>query len=60
MAPPEGWEREVARGQAAVFPVAAADLMPGLQGPALGARLKALEAQWLQSNLRATKETLLG
>ena len=60
MAPPEGWEQEVARGQSAVFPVTASDLMPGLQGPALGARLKALEAQWLQSNLRATKETLLG
>ncbi|MBL8563493.1 MAG: CCA tRNA nucleotidyltransferase [Gemmobacter sp.] len=60
MAPPGGWEQEVARGQSAVFPVTAADLMPGLQGPALGARLKALEAQWLQSNLRATKETLLG
>ena len=58
--PPEGWEAEVARGQAAVFPVSAADLMPALQGPALGARLKALETLWAQSNLHATRDNLLG
>ena len=60
MPPPKGWEAEVARGQAAVFPIKAADLMPALQGPALGTRLKALEAAWLQSNLRAPRESLLG
>ena len=58
--PPEGWETEVARGQAAVFPVKPADLMPALQGAALGARLKALEGAWLRSNLCATRENLLG
>lgn len=59
-APPDGWEQEVARGQSAIFPIRPADLMPDLQGPALGERLKALEAQWLNSNLRATRENLLG
>ncbi len=49
---------EVARGAASVFPVRAADL-PGLQGPALGARLKALEARWLASGLRLTGPELL-
>ena len=57
--PPEGWEDEVARGQVALCPVSAADLMPNLQGPALGARLKQIQAVWLQSNLRATREALL-
>lgn len=58
--PAQGWEAEVARGQAAEFPVKPADLMPALQGPALGARLKALEADWLRSNLQATRYSLLG
>ena len=49
---------EVGRGAAADFPVAAADLAP-LAGPALGARLKALQRRWLASNLRATKDDLL-
>lgn len=36
---PPNWKAEVARGAAARFPVKAADLMPALAGPALGARL---------------------
>ena len=39
--PPTDWQAEVARGAAAQFPVRPADLMPGLQGAALGARLAA-------------------
>lgn len=58
-APPEGWQDSVARGAAAEFPVRAADLMPGLQGAALGARLKELEARWIASGLRLTREDLL-
>ncbi len=57
--PTDDWQAEVARGTAACFPVSAADLMPALQGAALGARLKALEARWLASNLTATREHLL-
>jgi len=56
---PEAWEAETARGADARFPVAAADLMPGLSGEALGARLKALEAKWLASGLRPDREALL-
>ncbi len=56
---PEGWEAEVARGAAAVFPVRAADL-PALSGPALGAKLKELEARWLQADLRPSRAELLG
>jgi poly(A) polymerase len=42
------------------MPVVAADLMPNLQGAALGARLKEIEARWLESDLTLTKDALLG
>ena len=56
---PPDWHGEVQRGAQSVFPVSAADLMPGLQGPDLGARLKALQARWLDSNLTLGKDALL-
>lgn len=57
---PEGWEAEVARGRShAAAPVTAADLMPGLQGAALGARLRAIEVRWLASDLRLSRDDLL-
>ena len=46
-------------GAEQVFPVRARDLMPDLQGPALGARLKHLEAEWIRSGFKLTKEQLL-
>ncbi len=49
---------EVGRGAAARFPVTAADLAP-LTGAALGARLKELEARWLHSDLRLSRDQLL-
>jgi poly(A) polymerase len=49
----------IARGAAATFPVSAADLMPDLQGPALGAALKQLQARWIASDLTATRDDLL-
>jgi poly(A) polymerase len=57
--PSPGWQDKVTRGAAAHFPVQAADLMPGLQGEALGARLKALEARWLASDLTLGRDDLL-
>lgn len=56
---PPHWSAEVERGAAATFPVTATDLMPSLQGPSLGARLKALEAAWLSSDLRKNRDDLL-
>ncbi len=56
---PPNWHEEAQRGAAATFPVTAADLMPALQGPALGARLKALQNRWLRSDLRLDKAALL-
>jgi len=59
MTAPPTWESEITRGAAAHFPVTSADLMPALQGPALGARLKELESRWLASNLTLTRAQLL-
>lgn len=49
----------VETGAAAVFPVRPADLMPGLQGPDLGAALKALQARWIASDFTLTRAELL-
>ncbi|MCU0827861.1 MAG: CCA tRNA nucleotidyltransferase [Tabrizicola sp.] len=57
--PPANWKPEARRGATTRFPVTAADLMPTLQGEALGARLKQLEARWLASDLTLTREALL-
>jgi poly(A) polymerase len=56
---PPDWQSEAHRGAQARFPVTAADFMPGLQGEALGARLKELEARWVASNLILRREDLL-
>jgi len=45
--------------EAAVFPIAAKDLMPNLQGPALGKRLKELELAWITSHFCLSREELL-
>lgn len=52
--------QEAATGAKARFPISAADLMPGLQGAALGQRLSELEARWIASGFALTREALLG
>jgi poly(A) polymerase len=49
----------IATGAAATFPIKPADLMPDLQGPALGAVLKNLEARWIASDFTLTRGQLL-
>ena len=56
---PPLWHDDAVRGANAVFPVSAADLMPELQGPALGQKLKKLQDRWLASGLTLTKADLL-
>ncbi len=56
---PQDWHAEVLRGAQSTFPVTAADLMPELDGPALGDRLKTLQSQWLASGLHLDKQSLL-
>ncbi|MFN3643177.1 MAG: CCA tRNA nucleotidyltransferase [Gemmobacter sp.] len=55
-----GWAAEVARGAAAVCPVSAADFMPRLSGPALGAALKAAEDRWIASGFSLARNDLAG
>ncbi|MCV2882080.1 CCA tRNA nucleotidyltransferase [Actibacterium sp. XHP0104] len=57
---PQGWQAAVAQGAAAEFPIKAADLMPALQGPALGARLRLLEQRWIASGFALGRDELLG
>ncbi len=46
-------------GANAVFPVSAQDLMPTLQGPALGKALKTLEDAWIASGFTLDRQALL-
>ena len=41
------------------FPVSGRDLMPDLSGAALGKKLKELEAEWIASGFRLTKDQIL-
>lgn len=56
---PPGVAADLARGAAARFPLRAADLMPGLQGAALGAALTAAEDRWIASDFTLTRDQLL-
>ena len=51
--------KAVERGGGHNFPVKAADLMPGLEGAALGAALKRLEADWIASDFKLGKDELI-
>lgn len=55
---PHDWRASIDRAAAAQFPVKAADLSP-LAGAALGARLKTLEARWIDSGFTASRDDLL-
>jgi len=57
--PPARLEADIALGAAARLPVSAADLMPGLQGAALGKRLKALEQRWIDGRFTPSRDDLL-
>jgi hypothetical protein len=59
-APDPAVREEARRGAEARFPLKAADLMPGLTGPALGAKLRELEALWIASGFTLDREALLG
>ena len=56
---PPNWRADIARGAAARFPLKPADLMTGLQGPALGQALKRAKSAWLASDLTLDRAALL-
>jgi len=47
------------QGAVAVFPIKPADLMPAYTGVALGEKLRVLEAKWIKSTFKLTRESLL-
>ena len=55
---PLGWQGSLNRGAGAEFPLKPADLMPDLQGPALGAALARAEAAWIARNFAPDAATL--
>ncbi|SFS19713.1 CCA tRNA nucleotidyltransferase [Yoonia litorea] len=57
---PPGQLSELESAAKQVFPLRAADLMPALEGAALGAALKEAEARWIASGFTLTKAELLG
>jgi poly(A) polymerase len=57
---PAHWQDDLRRGAESRFPVAASDLMPTFRGAALGEKLKTLQQRWLDSDLRLTRDALLG
>jgi len=56
---PENLAQDLKIGADAKFPIAAIHLADRLEGPALGACLKSLEAAWVKSDLRLSKDELL-
>lgn len=60
MPPPENWQADITKGAAAVFPVAAADLIATYQGKALGDQLRSQEQRWIDSGFTLSKAALLG
>ncbi|AVO37863.1 CCA tRNA nucleotidyltransferase [Pukyongiella litopenaei] len=59
LAPDDDARAEAEKGAASVFPVRAADLMPGLRGRALGDRLAELEGDWVASGFTLSRAALL-
>jgi poly(A) polymerase len=53
------FDSAIETGANARFPVRADDLMPDIQGPALGAKLAELETRWIASAFALTKADLL-
>lgn len=56
---PKGVMNNLQHGAQVRFPVRASDLMPMYKGPALGAKLKDLEARWVASEFGLSQKELL-
>ena len=56
---PPDWPVRIGRAASAPLPIAAADLMPELAGPAIGQGLKAAERAWIASGFRAPRAALI-
>lgn len=56
---PKDLKQQINSGADARFPVKPADLLPEVSGPALGERLRELEARWIASGFTLTRKELL-
>ena len=56
---PDAMEQQIAQGAGARFPLAAADLLPDVSGPALGATLRRMERRWIDSGFALSRDDLL-
>lgn len=56
---PDDWQDRIARAAAARLPIGAGDLIRDLQGPALGAGLKAAEAAWIAGDFAVPVPALI-
>lgn len=56
---PAGWEAQIADAAKARLPLSAADLMPDLQGKALGLGLEAAEAAWIARDFTPSRADLI-
>lgn len=56
---PPDWPARIRHAASAPLPIAAADLMPELTGPAVGRGLKAAERAWIASDFRAPRAALI-
>ena len=56
---PPDWPARISRAASAPLPIAAADLMPELAGPAVGRGLKAAERAWIASGFCAPPAALI-
>lgn len=56
---PEGWPARLGRAAASRLPISAADLMPPLEGPAVGRGLKAAEAAWIAGDFAVPAPALI-
>ncbi|MCC5986122.1 MAG: CCA tRNA nucleotidyltransferase [Pararhodobacter sp.] len=55
----DGWETAIERGAAAEFPLRPVDLMPQLQGAALGAALKRAKEHWIAQDFAPGRDELV-
>ncbi len=53
------WANQITHGAAQVFPVSAKDLLPQVQGKALGQKLSELETRWIESGFTLDRAQLL-
>lgn len=53
------WAQRINHAQSQKLPICAADLMPAMNGPALGIALRAADEHWIETGFQASRDELL-